>query len=182
MLRRRPRQTSSADVLAIGSTGSRRRPGRPAIADSIELVMLHSSRSEAWWPGEKRLMLALLTDAIDLLAKGPGVAGSPRRRLFEETSEWFACDDTAWPCSFVRVCEALGLDANAVRRAVSRQRRACEDRPSPLRSTDRVLLKLPLEGLPADSEHASGECFVPAHGLQHAQDVAALRRLEGDEL
>jgi hypothetical protein len=109
----------------VGRTDSpRRRAGRPPIEDSIEIMVpsqFHPPASEAWWPGEKRLMLAVLTDAIDILTKGPGVNGSRRRRVFEETSDWLARDDADWPCSFVRVCDALGLDVRAVRQALTRR-------------------------------------------------------------
>jgi hypothetical protein len=100
------------------------RVGRPPIEESIEIVVptqFHRPASESWWPGEKRLMLALLTDAIEVLMKGRH-ANDPRRRLlFEETVEWFADDDPKWPCSFVNVCEALGLDAGAVRTTLARR-------------------------------------------------------------
>jgi hypothetical protein len=101
-----------------------RRVGRPPIEDSIEVMVpsqFHRPASEAWWPGEKRLMLAVLTDAIEILTKGPGANGSHRRRLFAETWEWLACDDADWPCSFVGVCDALGLDVRAVRQALTRR-------------------------------------------------------------
>jgi hypothetical protein len=103
----------------------RRRVGRPPIEESIELVMpsqFHAPASESWWPGEKRLMLAVLTDAIGVLTKGARANGPRRERLFEETLEWLADDDTRWPYSFVNLCAGLGLDAAAVRSALGRRR------------------------------------------------------------
>jgi hypothetical protein len=102
----------------------RPRVGRPPIEESIEFVMpvqFHTPASEAWWPGEKRLMLAVLTDAIDILMKGPGVNDPRRTTVFEETVAWFTRDDADWPCSFVNVCDALGIDARAVRDAITRR-------------------------------------------------------------
>ena len=102
----------------------RPRVGRPPIEESIEFVMpvqFHTPASEAWWPGEKRLMLAVLTDAIDILLKGPGVNDPRRTTVFEETVAWFTRDDADWPCSFVNVCDALGIDARAVRDAIRRR-------------------------------------------------------------
>ena len=102
----------------------RPRVGRPPIEESIEFVMpvqFHTPASEAWWPGEKRLMLAVLTDAIDILMKGPGVNDPRRTTVFEETVAWFTRDDADWPCSFVNVCDALGIDARAVRAAITRR-------------------------------------------------------------
>ncbi len=102
----------------------RPRVGRPPIEESIEFVMpvqFHTPASEAWWPGEKRLMLAVLTDAIDILMKGPGVNDPRRTTVFEETVAWFTRDDADWPCSFVNVCDALGIDARAVRDTITRR-------------------------------------------------------------
>jgi hypothetical protein len=102
----------------------RPRVGRPPIEESIEFVMpvqFHTPASEAWWPGEKRLMLAVLTDAIDILMKGPGVNDPRRTTVFEETVAWFTRDDADWPCAFVNVCDALGIDARAVRDAITRR-------------------------------------------------------------
>jgi hypothetical protein len=100
----------------------RHKVGRPSIEDSIELMMpaqFHMPASEAW-PGEKRLMLAVLTDAIEILLKGPGTNGR-RRGLYDETANWMRRNDTAWPYSFVNVCDVLGLDADAVRQTVARR-------------------------------------------------------------
>ena len=99
---------------------TRRRVGRPPIEESIEPVtpsQFYTPATEAWWPGEKRLVLAVLTDAIDVLVAGPAATG-PRRRLYDETATWFGSNDTAWPYSFVNICDALGLDVRSVRNAL----------------------------------------------------------------
>jgi hypothetical protein len=67
---------------------------------------------------ERRLMLAVLYEAVAAyLAGRRGVRDDLR-----EVELWFASDDTAWPYSFVNLCDALGLDRAAVRRALFRQR------------------------------------------------------------
>jgi hypothetical protein len=114
----------AVDVAQPMATRPRRRVGRPPIEESIELVMptqFHAPASESWWPGEKRLMLAVLTDAIEVLLKGPGVNGPRRRNLYEETASWFAGEAPEWPFSFFNVCAVLGLDEGAVRSAVGRR-------------------------------------------------------------
>jgi len=116
--------TATVDDAESPRPRPRRRVGRPPIEDSIELVMpaqFHTPASEAWWPGEKRLMLAVLTDAIGILMKGPGTNGLRRRALYEETASWLEWDDTEWPYSFINVCDALGLDVHAVRRTLARR-------------------------------------------------------------
>jgi hypothetical protein len=102
---------------------ARRRVGRPPIDESLEPVMpsqFHTPATEASWPGERRLVLAVLTDAIDVLVAGPAVS-NPRRRLYDETATWFGSNDTVWPYSFVNICDVLGLDVRSVRNALVRR-------------------------------------------------------------
>ena len=87
----------------------------PEILLPVQLADPHTKQ------GEKRLMLAVLTDAIDILLKGPGVNGPRRRDLYEETASWFAGEAPEWPYSFFNVCAVLDLDERAVRSAVGRK-------------------------------------------------------------
>jgi hypothetical protein len=106
---------------------ARRRVGRPPVEESIELVIpsqFHTQATEAWCPGEKQLVLAVLTDAIDVLVAGPAVSNPRRRQLYDETAAWFGSNDTEWPYSFVNICDVLGLDVRSVRNALVRR---CEE-------------------------------------------------------
>jgi hypothetical protein len=100
----------------------RRRPGRPPIHLSASLNLVMPSQfypqfsSESTLPGEKRLMLAVLADAVDIFLKGDG-RDARSRRLLAETAEWVRADDDG-PFSFVNVCETLGLDASCLRRGL----------------------------------------------------------------
>ena len=100
----------------------RRRPGRPPIHLSASLNLVMPSQfypqfpSEATLPGEKRLMLAVLTDAVDILLKGDG-RDARSRRLLVETAQWIGANDEG-PFSFVNVCETLGLSASCLRRGL----------------------------------------------------------------
>ena len=71
---------------------------------------------------EKRLMLAVLEDAVGTFQKH--VTSSTRRgqRLFAEAEEWFAAPATEWPFGFERICEALGLEAAYIRMGLGRWR------------------------------------------------------------
>jgi hypothetical protein len=71
---------------------------------------------------ETQLMLAVLEGALLDLQKSAGARTSRARRLAAEVDAWFAADDEGWPCSFLRICDALGLDASAVRNRVARWR------------------------------------------------------------
>jgi hypothetical protein len=74
---------------------------------------------------ERRLMIAVLQDAIECIEKHRLARGGPRQRLFNEVAQWLLSEQTDWLYSFERICEVLDLDANAVRR----QLRIVPERP-----------------------------------------------------
>ena len=73
---------------------------------------------------EKRLMLAVLEDAVGTFQKC--VTASTRRgqRLFSEAEDWFGASGTEWPFDFENVCTALGLEPEFVRKGLWRWRDA----------------------------------------------------------
>lgn len=69
---------------------------------------------------EKRLMLAVLEDAIhsfqdNLLAEAAG-----KKKLFDEVEQWILERDGDWIFSFDNVCEALGFTPEYVRQGLLR--------------------------------------------------------------
>jgi hypothetical protein len=92
--------------------------------------------------GEQRLMLALLTDALNVYQKGALSKLSRPRRLFIDAERWIMSDGADSRCfSFVTVCDALGINPDLLRRriiewkhAVSAQRR--------VHSSSRLRLKI----------------------------------------
>jgi hypothetical protein len=70
---------------------------------------------------ERRLMLAVLEDALDIFRKH-ALTGR-ESVLSTEVDEWFASDDTSWPFAFVNVCDALGIDVGWLRARLARRRR-----------------------------------------------------------
>lgn len=69
---------------------------------------------------EQRLMLAVLVDAVNILRSWHVSAGARKRRLFAEASRWVVTRGDRYPFSFDNVCSALGIDAEALRRQLSR--------------------------------------------------------------
>jgi len=68
--------------------------------------------------GEKRLLLAMLEDAVHcfqtyLLARKPH-----ERRLFQEAEEWIDSRDSQWFFSFENICEILGIHPGRLRDAL----------------------------------------------------------------
>jgi hypothetical protein len=66
-------------------------------------------------PPERRLMVAVLTDAIECFQKNLSASNSRRRRLFIEAEMWIRSEDITWPFSFRNICDILGVDADALR-------------------------------------------------------------------
>ena len=67
-------------------------------------------------------MLAVLEEALLDLRRSANRRTLRMRRLADEVEGWFAANDDGWPCSFLRICHALGLDAAAVRAHLARWR------------------------------------------------------------
>lgn len=79
---------------------------------------------------ERRLMAAVLTDAIECYQKY-ALANDPRGRcLFEEAEVWITSEDRSWLFSFENICETLVFDPGLVRRQLGqwKERRAAEGR------------------------------------------------------
>lgn len=73
-----------------------------------------------FWEPEKRLMLAILRDAITCCQDNLFTRSIKKKRLLEETEKWIATVDGDWIFSFDSVCEALGLNPAYVRQGLFR--------------------------------------------------------------
>src|SRR4029450_3292999 len=62
-------------------------------------------RSKTLLEPEKRLMLAVLEDAINCFQDNLLAQSGKRKRLFEETEEWILAGDRDWFFSFENICE-----------------------------------------------------------------------------
>jgi len=78
----------------------------------------------ARWQPERRLMIAVLEDAIETYLATMGAVRGIRRARFAEVADWLRRDERGWPFSFVNICEACALDAPTIRRVLARRLRA----------------------------------------------------------
>ena len=80
--------------------------------------MMGTKQTGARYSSIHRLMLGILWDAIDLYRK----ACDPRRRMSpshrREVLAWFTSRDRRWLFSFERICEALELNSEYLRRGL----------------------------------------------------------------
>ena len=65
--------------------------------------------------GEKRLMIAVLKDAVECLDKYRGARNSSARCNYENAIEWVQDTGTDWLFSFTNICDFLGFDPNYLR-------------------------------------------------------------------
>jgi hypothetical protein len=116
---------SAAVAVATEAVRERRRPGRREILEEeFDPLMpaqwfADAGRAAAMQP-EKRLMFAVLSDAVDIVMTPHGTTNIRRRMLFHETAAWIRSDDREWPYSFVNLCDALGFDADRLRVGLAR--------------------------------------------------------------
>jgi len=82
-------------------------------------VILRSQFFELMGPrslsSEQRLMLAVLADAINIVQDFHRCETARKRGPFAEAWSWFFARNVKCPLAFESVCDALGIDAEALR-------------------------------------------------------------------
>jgi len=68
--------------------------------------------------GERRLMIAILEDAVDVYRKQVGATDERGTHLFAEAEEWIEDPDRTWLFSFQNICDVLDIDAEYLRRGL----------------------------------------------------------------
>jgi hypothetical protein len=87
-------------------------------------------RRRAAVDGERRLIVAVLEDAVHMYLKHAAARIEVHRALFREAEEWIEDGDTQWFLSFENVCAVLDLDADYLRRGLrAAKRRAQQPEP-----------------------------------------------------
>ena len=73
---------------------------------------------------EKKLMLAVLEDAIACFQKYAFTRDRKRKQLFQEAEYWVQDTNSDWPFSFANVCETLGFDPDYLRQGLGQWKAA----------------------------------------------------------
>ena len=103
-------------------------------------------RRRASSDGERRLMVAILEDAVDVYRKQVCARDRKRRQLFEDAEAWIESPDKSWIFSYENICEMLGIDAGYLRKGLRAwKQRAGGDRGQvvPFHEDDRGPVRLP---------------------------------------
>lgn len=77
-------------------------------------------RSKTGLEPEKRLMLAVLEDAVHCFQDNVLEQSDTKQKLFAEAEEWFLNEGDDSGFSFENICEALGLNPEYVRQGLLR--------------------------------------------------------------
>jgi hypothetical protein len=67
------------------------------------------------YDGERRLMVAVLEDAVDVYRKQVGATDHRRRQMFTDAEAWIEDSDRTWIFSFENICDVLGIDSGYLR-------------------------------------------------------------------
>ena len=68
--------------------------------------------------GEKRLMIAILKDAVECLNKYRGARTSLGSSQYQNALEWVRDEGTEWLFSFNNICDLLGFDPDYLRKVL----------------------------------------------------------------
>lgn len=83
-----------------------------------EQFFMPRDRTAVAWTSERRLLLAVLEDAVSSFLRHRHSCTKRAQRLFHEDKLWFASRDHSWVFSFESICDQLNLDANYIRRGL----------------------------------------------------------------
>ena len=67
---------------------------------------------------ERRLVIAILEDAVDCFRKHLFARDHKSRQLFTDAESWILSEDRDWPFSFENICELLDLNPEYLRRGL----------------------------------------------------------------
>jgi hypothetical protein len=96
--------------------------------------------SDAAFQPEKRLMLAVLEEAIATFQRHVVADNRRSQRLVEEVESWTSGADADWPFSFENVCAALDLEPEYLRNGMARWKVAEQNR---IRQGEPTLYRFP---------------------------------------
>ncbi len=80
--------------------------------------LIDAGRHDASVMPEKRLLLAVLEDAVITFQRYATSGQRRGQRLFREAEAWIASDDVDWACTFQNICDALGFDSRYLRQGL----------------------------------------------------------------
>ncbi|HYC22702.1 MAG TPA: hypothetical protein VEI94_08360 [Candidatus Bathyarchaeia archaeon] len=108
-------------------------------------------RKEGGFDRERRLMLAVLEDAIDCFQKYALTSDLRGRQLFLESYEWIMSSEKRWLFSFENICQIVDMDPEYIRHGLKRWRAQqarggqAPEHTQGLQTEERILGRVPLD-------------------------------------
>jgi hypothetical protein len=97
----------------------------------VPFQYLETTKRKIPLEAEKRLMLAVLEDAIYCFQKFCRARSRKEQRLFADTEAWIVEAGGGWIFSFEHICETMGLDPSYMRRGLMQWKQAMLGRAHP---------------------------------------------------
>ena len=125
--------TMPASLIAIHDTGKLFEP------DTILPTQFYAMfKNSQYREPERRLMVAILEDAVSCLSTDLHGCNLRQRKQYEEAKAWVSMDDESeWIFSFKNICEVLGMDPSYLRRGLIRPKISSRIRSSTIVTTRR---------------------------------------------
>ncbi len=114
--------------------------------------------------GERRLMLAVLEDAVTCYHRFALARDERGRHEFAEARAWIESTDRDWPFSYENVCDVLGIDPAYIRDGLRRQAPKREAATSIQRVEPHIMPLARINPNAADPAHSD----VAASGVEAA--------------
>jgi hypothetical protein len=87
------------------------------IMETHSLRFYENERDNCHFQPEKRLMIAVLQDAVECFQNCKFEPRNPTNE-FLDSEGWIFTNDLKWPFSFINICEAVGMDAGGLRQGL----------------------------------------------------------------
>jgi hypothetical protein len=125
--------TAPASLIAIHDTGKLFEP------DTILPAQFYAMfKSSQYREPERRLMVAILEDAVSCLSADLRQCNPRQKKQYEEAKQWVTTDEESeWIFSFKNICEVLGMDPSYLRRGLIRPKTGSAIRSSAFVTTRR---------------------------------------------
>ena len=118
-----PASVQSSQPGAIAGPAHADDRSHPEWTDEIilpEQLFGRATDSLGMWTGERRLLFAVLQDAVTSLYRYRSDYSFRGRRLFGETRDWFDSKEKGDLCTFEMICECLELNPGYIRQGIRR--------------------------------------------------------------
>lgn len=114
---------NNANITLSSSVSAKTNESSASIVDELvlpEQFFSVAAESASRWSGERRLLFAVLQDAVESFLRHRHATSQRSKRLFGEDKEWFWTKDRDDVFSFESICGHLNLDPDYIRMGLKR--------------------------------------------------------------